>query len=106
MLTLNFVNNYLKIRNLKKGTTFYASDYGINGGGIRGLHNKWIIEPTGNTKTTIVPHPYDDRLLIKSEVKEWRIRANKKQIDWYDKELKHTLDYTKSMLAQIEQFNL
>lgn len=106
MLTLNFVNNYLKIRNLKKGTTFYASDYGINGGSIHGLRHQGFIEPTGNTKTIIIPHPYDDRLLIKSEVKEWRMRANKRIIEMYDKDVKRTLDYTKSMLAQIEQFNL
>lgn len=106
MLTLNFVNNYLKIRNLKKGTTFYASDYGINGGSILGLRAKWIIEPTGNTKTIIIPHPYNDKLLIKSEVKEWRVRVNRKQIEWYDKELKYTLDYAKSVLAYAEQFNL
>lgn len=106
MMTLTFINNYLKIRNLKKGTTFYASDYGINGGSIRGLRNKGLIEPTGNTRTDIVPHPYDDRLLIKCEVKEWRIRANNRIIEMYDRDVKHTLIYAMSVLSYAKQFNL
>lgn len=67
----NIVKNVMKVR--AYGKPFYASDLGMNGGEINALRLYCYIEPTGNTKTVMVPIDTwgGSRIFKECEVKEW-----------------------------------
>jgi hypothetical protein len=56
--------------------TFYASDFGLNGGEISALSYVGLISPTGNTRETSIEIPYGNGVYKKVTVKEWQIDSN------------------------------
>ena len=82
--------------------TFYASDFGLNGGTMNALatikflgKTRWEeccgFTPTGNTKSTMVE--IDENLYRKVEVKEWKINREvvKDYLDLYREGVKFAL---------------
>lgn len=67
------IKNFLIIKKSGK-ETFYASDFGFNGGEIGALASGFFIERTGKTKKKWVQVTPNKK--IKADVYEWRIRHN------------------------------
>lgn len=65
--------NYMNIR-ISGRTTFYASDFGLNGGEINGLVVNGLIRPTGQTKNVMIP--IDWNIYKKVSAKEWVVEEN------------------------------
>jgi hypothetical protein len=74
-MTAKMFKNYLTIKNSGK-TTFYADEFGFNGGEINSLSHIGLITPTGNTREVFVEMPYGDEVYRKVLVKEWKIDSN------------------------------
>lgn len=74
--TINFYRVMLKIADKDLTKSFYASDFGLNGGEINSLYCAGCITPTGNRKEVFYPVDTDSKLYRKDEVLEWRFRPS------------------------------
>ena len=70
--TLSQIKNYFIIKNSGK-RTFYASDFGLNGGEINALASGFLISKTHGTKEEWVQISSDKKIRI--EVHEWKINS-------------------------------
>lgn len=72
-MTINSMITLIKISKMGD-KPFYAKDVGMNGGLASYLSWEGAIVPTGKAIKYTIPHPYDDKMLIKCEVKEWKAK--------------------------------
>ena len=89
--------NYVKVVSMK-GNPFYASDLGLLGGHIGGLHHLGLIKPTGNTKTMTIQLEWDEEPR-QVTVKEW-VQADSEWLGrFYQKRCGHI---AKELLQNVE----
>jgi hypothetical protein len=99
MYTLNQLKNYATLLTSGKDT-FWASDFGFQGGDIGGLTRDFI-DPTENTKTVFIP--LGGNLYKTVEVQEWRVRKSNDSTHqelWQQKIARENLDKDVKLLCE------
>lgn len=104
--TIGELYNYIRIKKSGK-KTFYASEFGLNGGEITALDRRGMIKETGNC--VVMPVQTISGKIIMSKIKEWEfidifthydLWITKRHWEWYKEDIQTVFKLTKLLEAE------